>query len=96
MRCCGAYNPRRSSSTAYDAKKNPFIGGSQSGGREVFINISTPASTNCIMGNLKQAEIILSRDTKYRVKGAHFDGTYANPRVGGTLPRVVVDVEIYE
>jgi len=90
------YTEKKFVSTAYDAKKNPFIGGSQSGGREVFINISTPASTNCIMGNLKQAEIILSRDTKYRVKGAHFDGTFANPRVGGTLPRVIVDVEIYE
>lgn len=71
------YTEKKFVSTAYDAKKNPFIGGSQSGGREVFINISTPASTNCIMGNLKQAEIILSRDTKYRVKGAHFDGTFA-------------------
>ena len=90
------YTEKKFVSTAYDAKKNPFIGGSQSGGREVFINISTPASTNCIMGNLKQAEIIFSRDTKYRVKGAHFDGTFANPRVGGTLPRVIVDVEIYE
>lgn len=71
------YTEKKFVSTTYDAKKNPFIGGSQSGGREVFINISTPASTNCIMGNLKQAEIILSRDTKYRVKGAHFDGTFA-------------------
>lgn len=90
------YTEKKFVSTAFDAKKNPFIGGANSGGREVFINLSTPASTKCIMGNLDQAEIILSRDTKYRVKGAHFDGTYATPRLGGKLPRVIVDVEIYD
>lgn len=42
------YTEKKFVSTAYDAKKNPFIGGSQSGGREVFINISTPASTNSL------------------------------------------------
>jgi len=47
-----------------------------------------------VLGNAKQAEIILSRGTVFRATGAHFDGTTAYPRLGGALPRVVVDIEI--
>lgn len=88
------YREKKFVSTAYDAKKNPFISGSQSGGREVYINIKAPANSKCVMGNAKQAEIILSRGTTFRATGAHFDGTFAYPRLGGKLPRVVIDVEL--
>lgn len=88
------YSEKKFVSTAFDKSKNPFIGGYASGGREVYINIKAPSEARCVLGNQKQAEVILSRGTVFRATGAHFDGTYASPRNGGTLPRVVVDVEI--
>jgi len=88
------YQEKKFVSTAFDKSKNPFIGGYASGGREVYINIKAPSESKCVLGNQKQAEVILSRGTVFRATGAHFDGTYASPRNGGTLPRVVVDVEI--
>jgi len=88
------YQEKKFVSAAFDPKKNPFISGSASGGREVYINIKAPSDTKCVLGNAKQSEAILSPGTKFRATGAHFDGTYANPRLGGRLPRVIVDVEI--
>ena len=88
------YTEKKFVSTAFDKSKNPFIGGYASGGREVYINIKAPSESKCVLGNQQQAEVILSRGTTYRATGAHFDGTYATPRSGGRLPRVVVDVEI--
>lgn len=89
------YRERKYVSTAFDSSKNPFISGAQSGGREVYIHIKAPADTQCVLGNRKQSEVILSRHgTIFRATGAHFDGTYAYPRNGGRLPRVVIDVEI--
>lgn len=88
------YREKKFVSTAYDVSKNPFISGAQSGGREVYLNIKAPGNAKCVMGNPKQAEIILSRGTTFRATGAHFDGTFAHPRLGGRLPRVVIDVEI--
>ena len=88
------YQEKKYVSAAYDTSKNPFISGAQSGGREVYINIKTPSGTKCVLGNQQQAEVILSRGVVFKATGAHFDGTYAHPRVGGRLPRVVVDVEI--
>lgn len=88
------YQEKKFVSAAYDVSKNPFISGAQSGGREVYINIKAPSDTKVVLGNQAQAEMILSRGTIFKATGAHFDGTYANPRVGGRLPRVVVDVEV--
>lgn len=88
------YREKKFVSTAFDKSKNPFISGTQAGGREVYINIKAPGNAQCVLGNSKQAEIILGRGTTFRATGAHFDGTYAHPRLGGRLPRVVVDVEI--
>lgn len=88
------YRERKYVSTAFDKSKNPFIGGYASGGREVYINIKAPGNSQVVLGNAKQAEVILARGTTFRATGAHFDGTYATPRVGGRLPRVVIDVEI--
>ena len=94
------YTEKKLVSTAWDQKKNPFIGGSQSGGREVYLRIKTPSNAKVVLGNMQQAEVIMARGTKYRVTGARFDTdsfgtrTMAYPRGGGAKPRVIVDVEI--
>lgn len=88
------YSEKKFVSAAMDPQKNPFISGYASGGREVYINIKTPASTKCVLGNTKQSEVILAPGTTFKATGAHFDGTYATPRLGGRLPRVVIDVEV--
>lgn len=90
------YTEKKFVSAAMNPKNNPFINGSASGGREVYINIKTPSDTRCVLGNTKQSEVILAPGVKFRATGAHFDGTYAYPRLGGMLPRVIVDVEIYK
>lgn len=88
------YTEKKFVSTAWDAQRNPFMHGPVAGGREVYMNIKAPASTKAVIGNPNQTELILSRTTKYRVTGAHFDGTTAYPRNGGAMPRIVVDIEI--
>jgi hypothetical protein len=88
------YTEKKFVSAAVDASKNPFVSGPVSGGREVYIQIKAPSDTKCVMGNRSQSEVILSSGVKFRATGAHFDGTMARPRVGGMLPRVVVEVEI--
>ncbi len=88
------YQEKKFVSAAFDPKKNPFISGYASGGREVYLNIKAPRDTKCILGNTSQSEVILSPGTKYKVAGARFDGTYAHPRAGGRLPRVIIDVEV--
>lgn len=88
------YQEKKFVSAAFDPKKNPFISGYASGGREVYLNIKVPKDTKCVLGNAAQSEVILSPGVKYVATGAHFDGSYAYPRAGGRLPRVIVDVEV--
>lgn len=88
------YAEKKFVSTAIDPSKNPFMSGPVSGGREVYIHIKAPSSTRVVMGNRDQSEIILGRGVRFRATGAHFDGTFAYPRGGGRLPRVVIEVEI--
>jgi len=88
------YTEKKFVSTAWDAQRNPFMHGPNSNGREVYLHIDAPSSTKAVIGNPNQTELVLSRTTKYRVKGAHFDGTTAYPRNGGVMPRIVVDIEI--
>ena len=94
------YTEKKLVSTAWNPHKNPFIGGSQSGGREVYLHIKTPSNAKVVLGNMQQAEVILARGTKYRVTGAHFETdsfgsrTMAYPRGGGAKPRVIIDVEV--
>jgi hypothetical protein len=90
------YTEKKFVSAAVDASKNPFVSGPVSGGREVYIRIHAPSDTKGVMGNRSQSEVILSDGVKFRATGAHFDGTTARPRVGGLLPRVVVDVQVIE
>jgi len=88
------YQEKKFVSAAFDPNKNPFMSGYASGGREVYINIKALSDTKCVLGNVKQSEAILSPGVKFKATGAHFDGTYAYPRAGGRLPRVIIDVEI--
>ena len=90
------YTEKKYVSTAYNQRMNPFIGGSQSGGREVYIQIHAPSNTKCVMGNMQQAEVILDRkNTRYRVRRAYFNGEYATPqKTGRTVPRVVLEVDL--
>lgn len=90
------YTEKKFVSTAWDASKNPFMAGPVSGGREVYLNINAPASTKAVIGNPSQTELILSRSTKYKIKGAHFDGTMAYPRNGGAMPRIVIDIDVID
>ena len=88
------YTEKKFVSAAFDPSKNPFMSGPVSGGREVYIKIKAPSDTKCVFGNRDQSEVILSPGVKFRATGAHFDGTTAYPRIGGALPRVIVEVEI--
>lgn len=88
------YTEKKFVSTAWDAQRNPFMHGPNANGREVYLHIDAPSTTKAVLGNVNQTELILSRSTKYRIKGAHFDGTTAYPRIGGAMPRIVVDIEI--
>lgn len=89
------YTERKFVSAAVDPSKNPFLGnGPAAGGREVVIKIKAGSDTKCVLGNRQQSEVILGQGVKFRALSCHFDGTTAHPRSGGTLPRVVVEVEV--
>lgn len=91
-----SFTTKSFSSTSYDVAKNPFISGSQSGGREIYMNIKAKASTKVLFGAKSQSEIILNKGTNMRITGVRFDGTYATPRGSyGSIKRLIVDVETY-
>lgn len=84
-------------STSYNAAKNPFMNGTQSGGREVYMNINAHAGAKMIFGSRPQSEIVLNKGTRMRITGIHYDGSYATPR--GSMrskPRVIIDIETYD
>lgn len=83
-------------SASYDVKKNPFITGAPSGGREVFMNIRANSKTQVVFGAKSQAEIVINKGTNFRVVGCHYDGTTAMPRGSyRSMPRLIIDVETY-
>ena len=83
-------------STSYNAKNNPFAPGAQfGGGREVVMNIKAGSSTKVVFGAKSQSEIVMNKGSKLRITGVRYDGTYATPRLGGTKPRVVIDLETF-
>ena len=63
--------------------KNPFIGGSQSGGRELIIHAETASSTKVIVGARAQEEFITGIGQNARVMDFKFSNDYAMPRGGG-------------
>lgn len=91
-----SFTTKSFTSTSYDIKKNPFISGVQSGGREVYMNIKAKSNTKVLFGAKSQSEIILNKGTNMRITGVRFDGSYATPRGSyGSVKRVVIDVETY-
>lgn len=82
-------------STSYNASKNPFMTGAQSGGREVYMNIRAHAGAKMVFGSKPQSEIVLNKGTNMRIVGIRYDGSYATPRGKGYKPRVIIDIETY-
>lgn len=83
-------------STSYNAKNNPFAPtGIQGGGREVVMNIKAGSGTKVVFGAKAQSEIVMNKGSNLRITGIRYDGTYATPRLGGTKPRVVIDLETF-
>lgn len=83
-------------STSYNASKNPFISGTQSGGREVYMNVKVGSKTQVVLGAKAQSEVVINKGTKFKITGIRYDGTYATPRGSfKSKPRVVVDIETY-
>lgn len=83
-------------STSYNAKNNPFAPGAQyGGGREVVMNIKAGSGTKVVFGAKSQSEIVMNKGSNLRITGIRYDGTYASPRLGGSKPRVVIDLETF-
>lgn len=83
-------------STSYNAKNNPFAPGAMfGGGREVVMNIKAGSGTKVVFGAKSQSEIVMNKGSKLRITGVRYDGTYATPRIGGSKPRVVIDLETF-
>lgn len=82
-------------STSFDQSRNPFTnGGPVSGGREVYMNIKAPSWTPFVVGDKREAELVLKPGLTYRITGAHYNGQIAYPQKKGAMKRIVVDVEI--
>lgn len=83
-------------STSYNVSKNPFLGnGPASGGREVVYNINAGKNTKMLFGAKKQTEIVLDKNTNYRITGVRFTGKSATPRGKGVRPQIEIDVETF-
>ena len=83
-------------SASYDISKNPFLGnGPASGGREVVYNINAGSNTKMLFGAKKQAEIVLDKNTNYKITGVRFTGKTATPRNRGAMPQIEIDVETF-
>lgn len=84
-------------STSYDQSKNPFLSSSSgvSGGRELIFNIKAGKNTKVLFGAKKQAEVIIGKDTDFKITGVRYNGNTATPRGGSYKPQLVVDIETY-
>ena len=89
-----SFKTKSYTSTSYDITKNPFLSGSQSGGREVVMNIKAKSSTKCVFGARSQTEVILAKGTTFKVTGARFTGQTVYPRTGGAFKQVMLDIEV--
>ena len=81
-------------STSYDVTKNVFLNGNQSGGRSLVWNIKAKSGTNYVQARTDQAEYVLARGGQYKITGARFTGATVNPRAGGSIKQIVIDVEV--
>lgn len=74
---------------------NPFIGGSQAGGREIIIVARTASTTKVIAGARKQQEFITGVDQKMRITGFKATNQTAYPQMGGAKPVVEMYVDMW-
>lgn len=84
-------------STSYNGSKSPFApGNSKGGGREVVMKIDAKKSVKYTPGDKSQAELVLNKGSKVKVKNVYFDGSQASPNkiYPKKIPRVVLEVEI--
>lgn len=83
-------------STSYDRQKSPFLSGPQAGGREVVMKINAAKGTMATRVNPSQAEVVIGRNTNWRVTGVKFTGATAYPRaVGRRLPVVELEIDVW-
>lgn len=84
------------SSFSYDTSKNPFLGGSQSGGREVIIKQNTKSGTKVVFGAKSQSEIITNIGTESKITNVYFakdssgNTKMANPRASMKSKPVII------
>lgn len=74
---------------------NPFIGGSQAGGREIIIVARTASTTKVIAGARKQQEFITGVGQKMRITGFKATNQTAYPQMGGAKPVVEMYVDMW-
>lgn len=89
------YQTKGITSTSYDIKKNPFINGAQSGGREVMMTVNTQQGTQVMFVNKKQAETLLNENTNVRITDAKFTGVTVYPRLGGAKRQIHITVDAW-
>lgn len=83
-------------SMSYDRSKNPFLSGSQAGGREIEMTIKQGAKTLVILGKRAQAEVIANIGTNYKITGVNFTGRTATPQgASRSYPVLNLNIETY-
>ena len=84
-------------STSYDVNKNPFLGSSSgvSGGREVVYNVKAGKNTKALFGAKSQSEVIIDKNTDFRITGVRYSGKSATPRGGSVKPQIIIDIETF-
>ena len=75
--------------------KNPFIGGSQSGGREVIIYARTNSTTKVIAGAKSQAEFITAPGQQMRITKVNLTNKTAFTRKSGTKNVIELFVDMW-
>lgn len=82
-------------SFSYDESKNPFLTGSQSGGREVIWKVNAGKNTKVVFGAKSQAEIITNKGTQYKITNVKYTNKMATPRNSATSkPVVIIEAEV--
>lgn len=82
-------------SMAYDINRNPFLTGSQAGGREVVMEVRVGSTTRVISGAVAQSEWLTAIGTNYRVVDASFTGKTVTPHGTGYKKQVKIVVETW-
>ena len=84
-------------STSYNISGNPFLGnGPASGGREIVYKIKAGPKTKAVFGASSQNEVILGKNTKWKVTNVRFTGKTALPKSTlKEMPQLEIEIETY-